>query len=222
MPVPFVPYPGQQSLTMQFALRPDSSDFVSIPLPPFKPQRLSGQHSSPSSPVFGPSTPTNLSPSTSPTRPSRLSTPTKLANASISSASRISTPSGKTGQTQCAGITKAGKRCTRQVKTDLAGDDAEDEEENVPRFCYQHTTEILVPSGYYSRKNGTWVPFKGKIRRKYTNFHPNVRLEQHGYLPICSRQLKHPSEQKWKKSSLPGMYRDTSTRSKFGVRDYAN
>lgn len=221
MPVPFAPYPGQQSLTMQFALRPDSSDFVSIPLPPFKPQGPSGQHSGPSSPILGPSTSVGLSPSTSPTRPSILSTPTKhRTNSSISSASRTSTPSGKTSQTRCAGITKAGKRCTRQVKTDLADDDAEDEEENVPRFCFQHTTEILVPSGYYARKDGAWVTFKGKIRCKYTNFHPDVGLEQNGYLPICNRQHKHLYEQKWKKSSPLEMYQDTSTHSKSGVRDH--
>ncbi len=151
---------------MQFAMRPERpeySDFVSIPIPPFTPPKASGQHSSSSSPVPGHSVSAKLSPSTSPTRPNFLSTPVKRSSASSGSSSQPSTPSGKSGQTRCAGITKAGKRCTRQVKTGLAGDDAEDEEENVLRFCYQHTAEILVPSGYYAKKDDTWVDFEGNI-----------------------------------------------------------
>lgn len=173
MPVPHIPSPGQHSLTMQFAMQPDYNDFVSIPLPPFIPQKPPRPQSS-TSPL--PNTAAGLPPPTTPTtpasptisaRPSHSLTPIKhtlSGNGSTSTPSTLSTPSGKTGQVQCAGITKAGKRCTRQVKVDRVGDDSEDEEENVPRFCYQHTAEVLVPSGYYARKNGIWVQFEGKIR----------------------------------------------------------
>jgi hypothetical protein len=34
----------------------------------------------------------------------------------------------------------------------------------LPRFCFQHTKEIMGPSGYYLRKNGEWVNFAGNIQ----------------------------------------------------------
>ncbi|KAF5384547.1 hypothetical protein D9757_006424 [Collybiopsis confluens] len=73
---------------------------------------------------------------------------------------------GVSGQIQCSGVTKAGKRCTRMVKggpalvsvwgpgvaaapdscvnTNAAG--------SVERFCHQHAKELLTPSGFYARR----------------------------------------------------------------------
>lgn len=66
----------------------------------------------------------------------------------------------KPGQEQCSGVTKAGKRCTRMVRARQAND-SEDSDSAIPRFCYQHSKELMAPSGYYARKNGVWVKFEG-------------------------------------------------------------
>ncbi|RXW18873.1 hypothetical protein EST38_g6974 [Candolleomyces aberdarensis] len=156
MPVPFPPpSPGKQSLAMQMALDPG------LPLPP-RPSSTPGKPSS--------SKPAAASPSSTPTKPkpskaSAVQTPTK---ASSSASSPPSTPSGKAGQVQCSGTTKAGKQCSRFVKTvpalELVSDE-EDGELNPPieRFCHQHTKELLGNSGYYARKNGEWVKFSDWI-----------------------------------------------------------
>ncbi|KAF9448341.1 hypothetical protein P691DRAFT_800908 [Macrolepiota fuliginosa MF-IS2] len=155
--LPTMPVPDT-SLTMQYAMqRPDYTEFVDIPLPPFTPQKPPQPYSS-VSPV--PNMSTGSPPATNPTGPSLSATPIRPTTSGNGSVSQPSTPSGKSGQVQCAGITKAGKQCTRQVKTDLAGDDAEDGEENILRFCHQHATEVLAPSGYYARKTGKWVIFE--------------------------------------------------------------
>ncbi|KAG5646691.1 hypothetical protein DXG03_002681 [Asterophora parasitica] len=77
------------------------------------------------------------------------------------------TPSDRTipgPRCQCSGVTKAGKRCTRQVKSSPASvqaqKDAEDEDSPIEVFCFQHTKELLGPSGYYGRKDGKWVKFE--------------------------------------------------------------
>ncbi|PPR02199.1 hypothetical protein CVT24_011426 [Panaeolus cyanescens] len=63
---------------------------------------------------------------------------------------------------QCAGVTKAGKRCTRKVKGGpaLAAYDFDNSETNLAKFCHQHSKELMGPSGYYARKNGEWVDFE--------------------------------------------------------------
>jgi len=43
----------------------------------------------------------------------------------------------------------------------FAGDNGNDDEECIPRFCYQHTDEVLSPTGYYAKKTGNWVSFEG-------------------------------------------------------------
>lgn len=154
MPVPYFPPPEQQSLTMQMALnpncltRPGYDEPITSPSPPHTPKKPSRRYSSASSPAA--SVTTGLVP---------LSSPVRLTT--NSSASTPSMPSSKHNQVQCAGITKAGKRCTRQVKMSFAGDNGENDEENIPRFCYQHTDEILSPTGYYAKKTGNWVSFEG-------------------------------------------------------------
>jgi hypothetical protein len=41
-------------------------------------------------------------------------------------------------------------------------DDSDDSEPNeLERFCFQHTKELLTSSGCYARKNGEWVEFSG-------------------------------------------------------------
>ncbi len=66
---------------------------------------------------------------------------------------------------QCSGITKAGKRCTRMVKavhplmmqTSVSAGEIE-------RYCHQHIKDVLEPSGFYVRGDGSkWVEFGGKL-----------------------------------------------------------
>ncbi|KAJ4483659.1 hypothetical protein J3R30DRAFT_3655895 [Lentinula aciculospora] len=58
--------------------------------------------------------------------------------------------SGVSGQIQCSGVTKAGKRCTRLVKGGpaLVGvwGAASPISSNVERFCHQHAKELLGPN----------------------------------------------------------------------------
>ncbi|CAA7271807.1 unnamed protein product [Cyclocybe aegerita] len=152
MPTPFVEFPGQQSLTMQMAL-----------LPPGAPTPATRPHSNP---VISSSKPP-LSPSSKPPKPSPAkpasppSTPAKASK--VESISAASTP-GKPGQEQCAGVTKAGKRCTRMVKLRPAFASLDsDDSGTMPRFCHQHSKELLGPSGFYARKNGEWVEFDAWI-----------------------------------------------------------
>jgi len=149
MPVPHLPPQGKQSLTMQMALnpnyltRPGYDEPVTSPLPPRTPKKPPRRYSSSSCPAVS----ATINSVSSPTNNHSASTP--------------STPSSKHNQVQCAGITKAGKRCTRQVKMSFAGDNGNSDEESVPRFCYQHTDEVLSPTGYYAKKTGNWVSFEG-------------------------------------------------------------
>ncbi|KAF5381094.1 hypothetical protein D9615_003863 [Tricholomella constricta] len=151
-----VPNPTTQSLTMQMALgfRPEGQPF-------------SSPH--PHSPFVLSATPhvsaaTTLSSSGEPHRP----TPNKPKR--ISSSSAPTSPSDRlslSSRRQCSGVTKAGKRCSRQVKSSpaflQAAKDADDEDSPIEVFCFQHTKELLGPSGYYARKDGKWVKFEDWI-----------------------------------------------------------
>lgn len=149
MPLPETSHSAPQSLTMQMALRPPHEQNINGFLSPNAAARPTSTTGSVS--ISSPNL--NLShsqPSTPPTKPTRRR------------ASSTSTPSTSTATTQqCAGITKAGKRCTRQVKNGPALSKAYDtiDSDVVERFCFQHTKELLVPSGFYARKNGEWVDF---------------------------------------------------------------
>ncbi|KAG8946455.1 hypothetical protein FRC04_011631 [Tulasnella sp. 424] len=70
---------------------------------------------------------------------------------------------------QCAGVTKKGVRCTRKVKTPPALGFINPEDE-VPRYCHQHSKELLGVSGFYSPKG--WVDFEDWIP-KY--LHPDTQ-----------------------------------------------
>jgi hypothetical protein len=149
MPSPFSDYP--QSLTMQMALLPPDDSRLGSARP----------HSNP---TFPSATKPNSSTSTLERPPygTQASISTPIKSAKSESSSTVSTPSGKAGQEQCSGVTKAGKRCTRMVKT-RAFDPDENDSSSIPRFCHQHSKELLGPSGYYARKTGEWVKFDGAI-----------------------------------------------------------
>jgi hypothetical protein len=38
-----------------------------------------------------------------------------------------------------------------------------DDSDSLPRFCHQHSKELMTPSGYYARQNGEWVKFEDWI-----------------------------------------------------------
>ncbi|KAF8654147.1 hypothetical protein AX16_003676 [Volvariella volvacea WC 439] len=142
------------SLTMQHALRPSSNHPVSGPLyasaPPMA--TVSPPASSPS--PTAPPAPSKSKPSTpSKTKPKR------------SRAESDPLKPGNPGQVQCSGITKAGKRCTRMVKiaVQIADDEDDEDASQQEHFCHQHSKELLLPSGYYARKNGEWVKFEDWI-----------------------------------------------------------
>jgi hypothetical protein len=139
MPVP----DGRMSMTMQHALdlaSGASPNLLSTYSPPSRPHSASivpNAHSSNSAA-------SRPKPSSSPSRPRASSEPTE------------SPPR----ENQCEGITKTGKRCTRQVKDghplNITHPDAQ-----VERFCHQHSKEVLSPSGFYARNGGAWIKFEG-------------------------------------------------------------
>ena len=151
MPVPY-------SLTMQMALEPVQDNNLSFCaqsnqlLPSPRPQINTTS-------IFSSSKPDKLAiPLTIPTTPNKSEV-----------SSTQSTPSKKSGAQRCAGVTKAGKQCSRTVKIGytllLESEESEDADGStpLPRFCFQHTKEILGSSGYYARKNGEWVNFEGSL-----------------------------------------------------------
>ena len=163
MPIPWGRLNGRHSLTMQMALRPQGGHPPSSHRPP---SLLAVP--SPIPPPFDttstPTTPLNTNYSEPPT------TPTKFNISHTSSAPTSPSQAGAVSH-QCAGVTKVGKRCTRRVKAGPALSRALESEESlrggsapIERFCFQHTKELLRPSGYYARKNGVWVDFTGQQR----------------------------------------------------------
>ena len=146
MPMPSPPSGYPQSLTMQMALLPpvDSASARPHSNPTFPVTKLNSSASTPATPHYG--------------TPAFFAPPIRRNSSEVSSTS--STPSRKAGQEQCSGVTKAGKRCTRMVRTARFDSDGTDSS-SIPRFCYQHSKELLGPSGYYARKTGEWVNFDG-------------------------------------------------------------
>ncbi|KAG8707999.1 hypothetical protein FRC09_001500, partial [Ceratobasidium sp. 395] len=69
-------------------------------------------------------------------------------------------PTNTIPDNQCSAITKAGKRCTRQVKS---GPALLYQSPGVllDRLCFQHTKDVLQPTGFYSHaKDNTWITFE--------------------------------------------------------------
>lgn len=144
----------EQSLTMTYALQLDKNQSTasaqSPPVTPQKPARRRAQ-----------SRPSSTAASPSPAKASSISTtPTKASLSTGSSPNRKSSPSRQTDVVQCSGITKVQERCTRMIKINYPFDGASDK---IERFCYQHTKEVLKPTGYYACQNTIWVDFDGKI-----------------------------------------------------------
>ncbi|GJJ12248.1 hypothetical protein Clacol_006489 [Clathrus columnatus] len=172
MPVPMVvtnnqiPMHAGESLTMGYArLNPLRISYAYANHPPIlsqsltPPQPANRMHLSISS---TPSTPTKntLTSSAQNSRPRASSTPTSPTSPTARSSSSPLT-------VQCAGTTKAGKRCTRQVKTPplVSYFMPSDDDEPIERLCFQHNKEVLQPTGFYSRKAGgaRWVEFSDWI-----------------------------------------------------------
>ncbi|XP_006458443.1 hypothetical protein AGABI2DRAFT_134173 [Agaricus bisporus var. bisporus H97] len=134
---------------MMFAQQPVDDLSVAAPSPPLTPQNPAHRRAQtrPNSTTASPS-PAEVS--------SQSTTPVKLSLSSGSSPSQISSPSHQTCLVQCSGFTKAQKQCARMIKTDsLIGDSSR----QIERFCHQHTKEVLINSGYYSKRNDNWVDF---------------------------------------------------------------
>ena len=148
-----VAMPVPQSLTMQMALEPVQDNNNQ----PFFPQSNQLLPSPSPRPQTNASTVSSSSPARSAISLTSPAKPNNKSDLSISSAQ--STSSKKSGGQRCAGVTKAGKQCSRIVKTGytplLESEDAV--------FCFQHTKEIMSPSGCYTRKNGEWVKFEGNF-----------------------------------------------------------
>ncbi|EIN08043.1 hypothetical protein PUNSTDRAFT_88830 [Punctularia strigosozonata HHB-11173 SS5] len=131
---------------------------VSVPQNPQRPTSMTMQHA-----LAGLYTPPPAQPSSDlrplpghPKPQRRNSTPSSPATSIAGSAS------GNT--VQCSGQTKAGRRCTRQVKIPMSVARLdEDEDEAVEIFCFQHSKELMGQSGFYARQNGEWVEYKDWI-----------------------------------------------------------
>ena len=139
--------PAPQSLTMQMALEPVQDNNNQ----PF--------YAQPNQLLPSPSPQTKTSSASSSPDRSAVSLPSPVKHNNKSDVSISSTSSKKSGGQRCAGVTKAGKQCSRIVKTGYTP--LSEPEEAV--FCHQHTKEIMSPSGYYSRKNDEWVKFEGNL-----------------------------------------------------------
>ncbi|KNZ74768.1 hypothetical protein J132_06242 [Termitomyces sp. J132] len=157
MPTPYIHSPMRensfvQSLTMQMALRPEGP-YVRPTLEPalqtFKkvPQPILSSAAS-TAPVL------------EETNNSAKSVRSRTCVTSPPASSRSQSPATP-GRQQCAGVTKAGRRCTRQVKlcTNLTQCGWSDDEFANEVFCYQHLKELMGPRGFYSRKDGAWIEF---------------------------------------------------------------
>lgn len=169
-PMP-LPYTGP-SLTMQHALRPADTPAsgLGVPHTPHRPHSAPEvpPHRMPApshTPDFNYPSPNSVAPTTTGRPPF---TPPKPQRKRASS-----TPPDPSAppETQCSGVTKAGKRCTRQVKN---GGPAYP---GVERFCFQHTKDLLVPTGFYARRNGKggpeWVEFADYIP---SYLHPDTQV----------------------------------------------
>lgn len=175
-----------QSLTMQMALRPEQSvpqvnRIHSNPLPSFN---LTEEAK-----LWGPEPLKSISTVGS---HASVSAPIKSNKSEVSST--ISTPSRRVGHVRCSGITKAGKRCNRTVKAkaSVPVHALEDDNEMNQQFCYQHTKELLVPTGFYARKNREWVKFEGMppVINLFGFCTLELPMLQTGFLLICNPKPK--------------------------------
>lgn len=150
MPIPMpVPQPGNQSLTMHYALKSLRTDtptkptlappFVTVPMRPRSDPIVSPKAARPpQSAVTGPSQPTL---NVTPRRPRAVSVPPSPTTSS---------PGRNT--VQCSGMTKAGKQCCRQVKLPATHSHLDP---TPVLYCHQHReATITAQTGFYVRKAG--------------------------------------------------------------------
>ncbi|KAF8238775.1 hypothetical protein L208DRAFT_1387074 [Tricholoma matsutake] len=184
MPIPEIPKNGQQSLTMQMALRPakEEINFLDQNLLPSRPHTVSPAPVAVSVSVPRPVPSRVHTMPVKPERPRAASSPPTSSDSSISE--------------QCAGITKANKRCSRRVKLGPSlshlYDNGDGDSPPIERFCFQHTNELLQPSGFFSRKTRDWINFHDWIPdylRRETQAALRVEMEKprsqsdvHGYI----------------------------------------
>lgn len=164
------PYPHPRRMSMPRPdIQPSGSSAPNIPPPPATP------------PSRVPWPPPTFQPPTTPYRPQNdpylngFSTPqpprpdpplsppaTDTSDAGGSRKRAVSVPPADTApDNQCSATTKAGKRCTRLVKTGPALI-YQSPGVLLDRFCFQHTKDVLQPTGFYSHaKDNTWVVFAG-------------------------------------------------------------
>lgn len=156
------PAPYGPSRAMQYALASPfggaSSSALLIPdssVPALPGRSVSDDAAYAGSPISAPGQRLDTS---RPARPRASSTPPTSPTAPNSSSKQKTDDSERT---QCAGTTKKGERCTRQVRA-APPLNILDPEAPIERFCFQHQKEMMEPTGFYSR-NGRkeWVSFAG-------------------------------------------------------------
>ncbi|KAL0580442.1 hypothetical protein V5O48_001595 [Marasmius crinis-equi] len=192
MPMPEPHQHRKSSLTMHYALNPPGSDpnlltpNNATASPPSRPNSVPNFPK----PVFATPYPSSTSVNTTPSKPPApavdTDTPTpgkkpKRPRASSTPPSPSSNSPGASGQIQCSGVTKTGKRCTRLVKngpalTGVMGSNTIDGQ-TIERFCFQHTKELLQPTGFYARSQDggaqDWIDFADYIPEY---LHPDTQV----------------------------------------------
>lgn len=149
IPIPFpVPQVGKQSLTMQYALKsvgPDTPTKPALP-PPFvtvpprpRSNPIAPPKATPKPPLSGVTVPSRPTLDVTSSRPRSVSVPASPA-----------TSSGK-NTTQCSGMTKAGKQCSRQVKLSAMHGKLDP---TPVLYCHQHKGMITAQAGFYVRGVG--------------------------------------------------------------------
>jgi hypothetical protein len=148
MPIPMhAPQAGKRSLTMQYALKFLRRDTPTKPAlaPPFVTVPPRPHSESPKATSKPP-----LSAVTGPSQPPLNVTPSRPRAASVPPSPATSSP-GKT-TSQCSGMTKAGKQCSRQVKLPATHSHLDP---TPVLYCHQHKeVMITAQTGFYVRKAG--------------------------------------------------------------------
>lgn len=200
----------QQSLTMQHALGP----LPSLGLMPFDPQTPPSRPYSAS--VLPP--PSYRSPSTNASSsPPGAGTPSRPR--ASSEPLSPSTTLSKNGTVQCSGVTKAGKQCSRQVKSGSALSTVNPGAQ-MERFCHQHAKELLGVVGFYSHKiPDTYINFQGKtiVQTLTTCDRDLIGCRKIGFPNICNRTHKSLCVSKWRNLDRRQTFQATSILLRFGV-----
>ncbi|KAG8892406.1 hypothetical protein FRB99_002732, partial [Tulasnella sp. 403] len=113
-------------------------------------------------------------------------TPGRVRATSVPPEREQSVPKPSGNLTQCSGVTKANKRCTRMVKAPPPLGFLNPEEQ-IPRFCFQHAKEMLAATGFYSSPNN-WIEFSEWIP-DYLQEGTKVALRTEMEQPISSSDV---------------------------------